>query len=91
MAAGEKEREDKQLERLRKLIPAIAGGMSLVTFVVIEAAGHPTETSLLVAAIMFAFVYGTFMLRQRFGVKGFIFVLFALSALGLLIQRFGWL
>lgn len=90
MADADKEREQRQLERIRSFVPWMAVGLSLFAFVAIKMAGHSVEKSLLVAAIMFAFVLGTFKLREGFGVKGFIIILCVLSAIGVLGQRWGW-
>lgn len=90
MADPDKESEHQQLQRIRSFLPWLAVGLSLFAFVAIKMAGHSVGKSLLVAAIMFGFVLGTFKLREGFGVKGFIVVLFVLSTLGVLVQRWGW-
>ncbi|MBG6211970.1 glucan phosphoethanolaminetransferase (alkaline phosphatase superfamily) [Labrenzia sp. EL_126] len=91
MGDSGREPEQKQLERLRKFLPALALGMAFVTFVLIKLAGYSTQESLLVAAILLTLVYGTFALRMMLGVKGFIVALFVLSILGHIIQRVGLL
>ena len=69
--------EEEQLERLKRIMPPIAFGLTGFAFVAVLMAGHETSKALLVAGLMLAFVLTMYVARLLLGVNGFIAVLAA--------------
>ena len=74
-------------EWLRCNGPLIAAIAAIVAFAVIRMAGHPTTTAALVAGIMFGFAMVIVKVREWFGVKVGVTILFGLAAITWLIGR----
>jgi hypothetical protein len=63
--------EEEHVERLRRIMPAVAAVLAIGSFVLIRAAGHDNGKAILVAGIMLAFAGGLYLSRVMLGLPGF--------------------